>query len=69
MTLPINLDKLNAQYPCDKRTGHAKACDCAALENPVETKLVRCEYYKSNVRESQCKDCRYQRRYLENINK
>jgi len=69
MSQDVDLEALNANYPCDKRYGHAKACDCKAKEDPIERKLVDCGYYNKNVKGAQCKSCRYQRKYLENINK
>ena len=67
MPAEVNLDKVNEKYPCDKRTGHGKGCKCR--NNGVDTRLIRCEYFRGNVRLLQCESCRYQKKYVQSINK
>lgn len=70
MAVDVNLQELDSQYPCDKRLGYAKACDCRKDADPdgLDRKLVRCDYQSRNVKGALCKSCRYQRRYVESIN-
>lgn len=62
----VDLEKLNDTYPCNKRTGYGMGCKCK--NNGVDTQLIYCEYYRGNVREAQCKNCRYQKKYIISIN-
>ena len=67
MALPdVDIDALNRNFPCDKRRGYAKACDCRAQQDPdgLDRKLVNCDFYRKNVKGAQCKSCYYQRRYI-----
>ena len=67
MTKEVNLEALNKSHPCDMRKGHGKGCKCR--NKGIDTRLIRCEYFRGNVRIEQCKACRYQKKYVQNINK
>lgn len=67
MPAEVNLVQLNANYPCDLRIGHGKGCKCK--DNGVDKKLIRCGYFRGNVRIHQCHSCRYQKKYVQSINK
>lgn len=66
MPQEVDLEKLNEEYPCDRRTGHGKGCACT--NNGIDTRLIRCTYYNGNVRIHQCHACRYQKKYVQSIN-
>lgn len=66
MAKEVDLDKVNADYPCDMRKGYGKGCKCH--NGGVDKALLHCAYYRRNIKVFQCEACRYQKKYVQNIN-
>ena len=66
MAKEVNIEALSENYPCDMRKGYGKGCKCK--NNGVDKALINCQYYRGNVRPFQCRACRYQKKYVQNIN-
>lgn len=65
---PIDLVKLNKQYPCDKRGGYGRGCQCGDPDG-VDRNLIRCNHQMRNMRLRGCQSCRYQKKYIEKLKK
>jgi hypothetical protein len=58
------LEKLNKDYPCDKRKGYGSSgCgSCKKNNDNVNTKKIDCGLYNHSVMHYDCEECSYQER-------
>ena len=52
------IDNINAQYPCSKRGGYGRSCNCTNA-GPIDKGYVTCDLF-GNVKMQTCTDCNYQ---------
>lgn len=57
----MSLEKVNQQYPCNKREGYAHQCNCMTdpHANGLNPNLFWCLLNNRNVATCDCRDCNY----------
>lgn len=56
----MSLDTANKRYPCDKRDGEARPCNCQPdIDVNKRPDLFWCNLQSKNVNLTICKDCNY----------
>ena len=53
------LENLNTMYPCTKRKGYGKECNCTNKPVKISESNVECEIF-GHIAGSNCTDCNYQ---------